>query len=423
MSYPKSSDVVAGQPTAADHYNFLRADALRFGAEEADAVNLAKLFCRYEENLSLEVISGNRIRIPASPINPVCLMVDGTPLMAESDVDLSTAQVPSGENATYYIFAVQSAGSSDFSIEINTSSGTGSGKRLIGTFEWDGSIKNLQTIKQRTQLLWVRQQMPPLQQARLTLESGVAVPTVDRSGSLLYLTPYQGNRVSLYVPGNGWQQYMLEECSISFSGVAAGKNADVFLHHNGTDLVLERIIWTDDDTRSEELTLVDGVWLRSADLTWRYMGTVRTSAEGVLMDSESQRFVWNASQQVARVVKKIISDTNYTYSGGNRFWRGESTSKAELVCGLNGQMVQLTCSTTGSTTGVLKIGIGINSMYYSASVRSQIDQLTPIVCPYYGLLPVGYVSANMLESASPGTATIAPESVLGIGSINGLINN
>ena len=219
MSYPKSSDVVAGQPTAADQYNFLRADALRFGADENDAVNLASLLCRYEENLSLEVISGNRIRVPASAQNPVCLMVDGIPLMSEVEVDLPTAQAPSGENAMYYIFAVRSAGSSSFTIEINTSTGASSGKRLVGTFEWDGNIKNLQTIKQRTQLLWVKQQMPPLLQARLTLESGVAIPTVDRSGSLLYLTPYEGNRVSLYVPGNGWQQYVLEECSLSFSGV------------------------------------------------------------------------------------------------------------------------------------------------------------------------------------------------------------
>ena len=420
MSYPKSSDVVAGQPTAADHYNFLRADALRFGADENDAVNLADLFCRYEENLSLEVISGNRIRVPASAANPVCLMVDGVPLMSVSDVDLPTAQAPSGENAIYYIFAVRSTGSSVFTIEINTSSGTSTGKRMIGTFEWDGDIKKLQTIKQQTQLLWIKQQMPPLQQARLTLESGVAIPTVDRSGSLLYLTPYQGNRISLYVPGNGWQQYELEECSLSFSGVAAGKNADVFLRHDGTTLVLEKILWTDDDTRSEELSLVDGVWLRDADLTWLYVGTVRTSAEGVLMDSESQRFVWNAYQRVPRVVKKIVGSGQYTYSGSARVWRGESTSRIELLCGMKAETVNLVSSTTGSTTGVLKIGMGINSTTsFFSVIRSQVTEVTPLVCTFAEQLPVGYVVVNLLESCSPGEAVIMPENLLGIGSING----
>ncbi|MBI9049285.1 MAG: hypothetical protein JEZ00_07695 [Anaerolineaceae bacterium] len=422
MSYPKSSDVVAGQPTAADHYNFLRADALRLGADEGDAIPLGQLLCRYEDNLSLEVISDNRIRVPASASMPVCLMIDGVPLMTTLAVDLPTAQAPSGENATYYVFAVRSTGSTSFTVEINTSSGASAGKRLVGCFEWDGSIRNLQTIKQQTQLIWIQQQMAPLQQARLTLESGVAVPTEDRSGSMLYLTPYKGNRVSLYVQGAGWQLYVLEECGLSFSGVAAGTNADVFLRHNGTALVLERILWTDDDSRAEELSLVDGIWLRSADLTWRYVGTVRTSAEGILMDSETQRFVWNADQRVPRTVEKVLASGSYTYSGSSRLWRGESASKVELVCGLSGEAASLTCATTASTTGVLKIGMGINTMTFTTAIRSQLADISPMVCTYYGLLAAGYVVVNLLEACSPGEANIMPENVLGIGSVNGIFN-
>jgi hypothetical protein len=423
MSYPKSSDVVAGQPTAADHYNFLRADALRFGADETDAVNLAKFFCRYEENLSLEVISGNRIRVPASALNPVCLMIDGNPLVSELDVDLPTAQAPAGENAAYYVFAVHSANSTSFTIEINTSSGASTGKRLIGTFDWDGNIKNLQTIKQKMQLVWVRQQVPPIQQARLTLESGVAIPTVDHSGSLLYFTPYQGNRVSLYVPGMGWLQHELAECNISFSGIAAGKNADIFLRHNGTELVMEKILWTDDDSRSEELAIMDGVWLRAADLTWRYLGTVRTSAEGILMDSESQRFVWNADQRVPRVIKKTVTSGSYTYSGNVRLWRGDAANKVEVINGLRTEAASFTCSNAGSTTGVFKIGMGINVSTFTVSIRSQATNVIPLVCTYHGQLPMGYVAVNLLESCSPGEATIVPENVLGIGSINGFFYN
>jgi hypothetical protein len=420
MSYPKSTAVVSGQPTAAAHYNDLRADALWLGAAQEDAVSLGQLLAGYEDHLRLEVISGNRIRVPVDLNQPVCLMVDGVPLMAATAVDLPTGSAPSGEAAPYYVFAVRSAGSSSFTLEINTSSGVSTGKRLIGRFDWNGSIQNLQTLRQQVDLSWFTQQMAPVQQARLTLESGVPVSIQDRSGSTLYLTPFRGNRVSLYVTGAGWQQYSLTERSLSFSGVPAGKNADIFLRHNGTELVLERLLWTDDDSRAEELIQRDGLWLRSADLTWRYVGTVRTSAEGLISDSAAQRFVWNADQRVARRLCKLVASGSYTYSGAVRLWRGDSASRVELVCGLEGELVSLTASTPVSTDGVVKIGLGIQSTNYHAAVRSQSSSIVPMVCHYEGPLPVGYVAVNALESCSPGSALIMPEGLLGIGSINGL---
>ena len=200
---------------------------------------------------------------------------------------------------------------------------------------------------------------------------------------------------------------------------AAGKNADIFLRHNGTDLELEKILWTDDDTRSEELQLLDGIWLRNADLTWLYVGTVRTSAEGVLMDSETQRFVWNAGKRVPRVMKKNVTSGSYSYSGGPRLWRAQSGSKVEVVCGMQVDAASFTCATTASTTGVLKIGMGINRTGFTVSIRSQVGQVTPMVCTFYGQLPMGYVAINLIEAAGPGEASLYPENAFGIGSVNG----
>jgi hypothetical protein len=420
MSYPTSSDVVAGQPTAAAHYNHLRADALWLGANEVDAVTLAQLLAGYEDHLQLEGISGNRIRVPASSNQPVCLMLDGVPVMATVPVDLPTGSAPSGAAAAYYVFAVRSAGNTGFTLEINTSNGASAGKRLIGRFDWNGSIQNLQTIRQQAELYWYLQQLAPIHQARLTLESGVPVSTQDRSGSTLYLTPFRGDRVSLYTDGIGWRMYRLTERSLSFSGVAIGKNADIFLRHNGSDLVLEKLLWLDEDSRAEELILRDGVWLRAANLTWRYMGTVRTSAEGVISDSAAQRFVWNADQRVPRSLCKLVTAGTYTYSGAIRMWRGDANSRVELVCGLGGEAVSITASIPASTDGVIKMGLGINATTFSASVRSQGTSIIPLVCQYHGLVPVGYVAVNALETCSPGTGSMMPDGTLGVGSINGL---
>ena len=421
MTYPKSSDVVAGQPTAAAHYNNLRADAIWLGASPSDAVSLAALLSGYEDNLHLEEISGNRIRIPASGDQPVCLMIDGLPVMSTESVDLPTGNAPSGESSTYYVFAVRTAGNTGFTLEINTSSGAGEGKRLIGRFDWNGSIQNLQTLRQESDMSWLLQQLAPVQQARLTLESGVAVPSQDHSGSILYLTPYQGNRISLYTAATGWRQYRFEELSLSFSGVASGKNADVFLYYNGSELVLDKILWTDDDSRSEELVQQDGIWLRAADTTWRYLGTVRTSAEGTLMDSAAQRFVWNATCREPRTLLKIVTSGNYTYSGSNRYWRGDSSNCVQLVCGLSGETISVTASTSGSTDGVIKCGMGINSTSFAAAVRSQGTTVVPLVCLYHGFLSQGLIKINALESCTPGSGLFMPEGILGIGSLNGII--
>jgi hypothetical protein len=66
MTYPTSSPVSAGQPTASSHYNTLRADALYLGQLERDSTSLGALLQRYESGLCLEYLAVNRLRVPAS---------------------------------------------------------------------------------------------------------------------------------------------------------------------------------------------------------------------------------------------------------------------------------------------------------------------------------------------------------------------
>ena len=90
MSYPLSSDVTAGQPTAASHYNNLRADALRLGQALADSVNIGDLLARWEaSNLTITILGTDRIRVPGTSIAPVSLIVNGFILRSAVNVDLS----------------------------------------------------------------------------------------------------------------------------------------------------------------------------------------------------------------------------------------------------------------------------------------------------------------------------------------------
>ena len=138
MTYPQSSEVTPGQPTAAAHYNNLRADALYLGNDSADSKSLAGFLNRHAEFMSLEVLNSTRLRVPYSINQPPTLMINGCLLQASANVDLASNQF-SGSAATWYVFAVRSAESTTFTLAVNTSSAEATDQRLIGEAVWDGS--------------------------------------------------------------------------------------------------------------------------------------------------------------------------------------------------------------------------------------------------------------------------------------------
>ncbi len=138
MTYPLSSPVSAGQPTAADHYNNLRKDAVNLGQSDLDVVNLGAFLKRFATGIKLEYLATNRVRVPYSAANPPTLMVNGFMLQASTNVDLPAGLI-SGAAATWYFFAVRSAGSNTFTLSANTSASETNDQRLIGQAYWNGS--------------------------------------------------------------------------------------------------------------------------------------------------------------------------------------------------------------------------------------------------------------------------------------------
>jgi hypothetical protein len=138
MPYPLSSPVTAGQPTASEHYNNLRLDALHLGAAEIDSKTLGGFLNRHAEHMTLERLDTTRVRVPHEINKPPTLMINGYMLQASANVDLPTGVI-SGAAATWYIFAVRSAESTTFTLTANTSSAEATDQRLIGAAVWTGS--------------------------------------------------------------------------------------------------------------------------------------------------------------------------------------------------------------------------------------------------------------------------------------------
>ncbi len=144
MTYPLSTDVSTGQPTAAAHYNALRADALRLGQAEADSVKVAQFLNRYQSGIRLQYLATNRLRVPYVTTSPATLMINGCMCQAGANVDLA-AGLFSGGAATWYVFAARTAGSTTFTLSVNTSASEGTDQRIIGEVYYDGT--NIVSVK------------------------------------------------------------------------------------------------------------------------------------------------------------------------------------------------------------------------------------------------------------------------------------
>jgi hypothetical protein len=369
MAYPVSSDVSSGQPTAAAHYNNLRADALRLGQASTDAVNLGDIFARFENNLTLQYLATNKVRVAASATAPVMLVVNGTPLLATAAVDLPGGSVPSGGAAWWYVFAVQTAGSTTFTLSANTTLPEAAGTRRIGRFYWDGAaITKLKTELRVYQEGLLGLATGPLCQGRLTLTTGTPVTTsAVNSSTTLYFTPYLGSRVALWSVGFGWLMYSFSEVSITLVGKTASKNNDVFLYDNAGVLTLELLQWTDDTNRATAIVLQDGVYVKSGDATRLYLGTIRINASGgQSTENQTQRFLWNYFNRVRRQLVKTEA-TSHAYAGTTRVWNNDATQKIEYVVGLVEDLLDLVIyvEMTGATSCYVAWGIDSQSVVYA----------------------------------------------------------
>lgn len=317
MTYPESSAVSAGQPTAADHYNNLRLDSLYLGQAATNVIPLGTLLKDYQKNVNLVLLGTTRVRVEATATQTVELMIDGYMLQATANVDLAAGSAPSGGAATWYVFAERSAGSTTFTLNVNTSDTDYADARLIGSFYWDGSAILEPSIKteEADEIIDIINYAPPQTcQGRLTLTSGTPILSSDVTGGTLYFTPWTGKVIDLYAQNYGWIPYTFTEKTLSASGWTTGKNNDIFAYLSSGAVALARSEWSNDTTRADAVSLQDGRYVMTSAKEYLLLGTVRTSAAGQVTDSLRQRFVNNIYNRVYRLMYRKEAAANWTYN-------------------------------------------------------------------------------------------------------------
>jgi hypothetical protein len=211
---------------------------------------------------------------------------------------------------------------------------------------------------------------------RLTLESGVPVSTTDQSSkSTIYFTPYNGNAIGLY-NGSNWELLHFSETSLSLGTLTNNRNYDIFAYNNSGTLALEiGPAWTNDTTRSTNIVLQDGVYVRSGSTSRRYVGSFRTTSTTTTEDSENKRFLWNMYNRTRKLLSMHKTSTTYTYTSATwRPWEdsvADGVSRFYYIIGLfdGDYIISIINSQCRTTSGSAQVSFSIDqTSNYSAAI-------------------------------------------------------
>ena len=217
---------------------------------------------------------------------------------------------------------------------------------------------------------------------RLTLQTGVGVPTSDQTAkTTIYYTPFDHGMIGLY-DGTNWIPREFTEKSLALGTLVSGKNYDVFAVSIADVISIEALAWTSDSARATALVAVDGVLCKTGDTSRRYVGTFRTTTTTTTEDSEAKRFVYNANNKVPRSMLGTLGyvDDNtvgtFTFNSQN-VWaalNGGTGNKCEWINGLT-ETVFLAglCFCTAGAGSLIIVGVGIDATTSASCIASQSE--------------------------------------------------
>ena len=183
----------------------------------------------------------------------------------------------------------------------------------------------------------------PLQicEFRLTLTSATPVTNSDvTSATTVYVSPYKGNRIALYDGSTRWNVRSSAEMSIAVPATT-DTMYDLFCYDNSGTPTLEALAWSSDTARATNLTLQDGVLVKSGATTRRYLGSFRTTGvSGRTEDSFAKRYVWNYYNRVRRAMRVLEATNSWTYTNTTiRQANGSTANQLDMVVGWSEDVV------------------------------------------------------------------------------------
>ena len=257
---------------------------------------------------------------------------------------------------------------------------------------------------------------------RLTLESGVSISSTDQTAkTTLYYTPHIHSSIGLYNTTTlVWVPYTFTERSLALGTLSSGFNYDVFIYSNAGTLTLAASVWTSNTARATAISLQNGVYVKTSDKSYRYLGTFRTTATTTTEDSLAKRFLYNSYNKFPRpmlgtcgyVDDNVQSAFTYLTSLGSYGpLNGGTSDKCEWVNGLTETVFLSGCAFySGGGTSTLAIGVGVDTTAGASFLVAHNDTFGSMVYERGNsksfLFTAGYHYGS-LNGASGNTSTAA----------------
>ena len=255
---------------------------------------------------------------------------------------------------------------------------------------------------------------PAVQGFRLTTETGVAVSTTNQTAKTsVFITPYNGANIAL-CNGTAGQWYYLTmqaQATVALGTVVSGRPYDVFAYNSGGTLAGEILAWSSTTARATAVTLTNGVYLKSGDLTRRLVGTLYTTSTTQTIDTDERRFVVNVDNVVDRKLYSYNTDGSWNYSTASYRESNGGTGqvRAEWVQPLAGPtyLVEGSQNINGTSSGARwAAGFKLTNTVTGKSAFTNANGITLNMTSQGFITPaVGYNWVTMIEYVDGGTAT------------------
>jgi len=208
-------------------------------------------------------------------------------------------------------------------------------------------------------------------QFRFTLQTGTPVQDTDTNTNSLFLTPYNGNRISLY-NGSAWVELTSAQVTLA-PALVASTMYDLFAYNNGGVVTLEIAAWTNTTTRATAISFIDGVPVLSSNNTRRLVGSFYAEATNAVRRDARRIHYTNVDNLVPAVLSRVwgvgVNTYTFTTTGGN-YANADATNRIETVQALSGNNTIDVEATAVTFTGVSEFAllyIGQNSSSAIAS--------------------------------------------------------
>lgn len=151
---------------------------------------------------------------------------------------------------------------------------------------------------------------PAINGLRLSISAGVGV--VDGSGTNIRAMWYKSSTIALY-DGSAWISRSADPKPSVAVPTTLNAEFDIYAYWDGSGVKLELAPW------ASPKTFQDGVYVRSGDVSRRYLGSVGTGNFGSVQDEPEARLIWNQDNRVPRAVS-VTKPVAWTLTGNNA-WR------------------------------------------------------------------------------------------------------